>query len=174
MADFIEVDIITTVDTDTDLDTTITMGTDILTDVVTERSLDVTGIIRIRASIITVIDITRAIIDTIRTLDITKIILRTIGLIQITERQQIPETKRIQETKLIPEIEVIPEAKTTELPEQKKLEHTDSSFYLSSMMRGLNYPAILSKIFPTIKPPNVPTIYPIIAISTPMGISALE
>ena len=39
---------------------------------------------------------------------------------------------------------------------------------------GRSQLAIISKIFPTISPPNVPTIYPIIAMSTPMGISALE
>lgn len=33
---------------------------------------------------------------------------------------------------------------------------------------------MISKTFPTISPPKVPTMYPIIAISTPMGMSALE
>ena len=37
-----------------------------------------------------------------------------------------------------------------------------------------NYPAIISKTFPTINPPKVPSMYPIIAISTPMGMRALE
>lgn len=44
-------------------------------------------------------------------------------------------------------------------------------FYLMSI---LYYTLIVSKTLPIIRPPNVPKIYPIIAMSTPMGMSAWE
>jgi len=137
MVDIIGAGITTTMVTDTDLDTIITMGTDILMDVVTEHSPDVMGIIRTRASTITVIDIIRLITDTIRTvsiiritetiktLDITKIILRIIGLMQIAETQQIPEREVVT---------------TIELPDRVRVqEHTDKVFHLSLMMRGRSF-----------------------------------
>ena len=125
MVDIIGAGITTTMVTDTDLDTIITMGTDILMDVVTEHSPDVMGIIRTRASTITVIDIIRPITDTIKTLDITKIILRIIGLMQIAETQQIPEREVVT---------------TIELPDRVRVqEHTDKVFHLSLMMRGRSF-----------------------------------
>ena len=147
MADIIEAGIIIIVVTDIDPDIITLMVTDIIMDVVIELLPDVMGIIGIEMTTITVVDI-EIVVETITT----EVII-TIGVITITE------------------VGVI----TTELPDHvHKREDTDRSLKEARNYSSLYYPAILSKTFPTINPPNVPTIYPIIAMSTPMGIRALE
>ena len=63
--------------------------------------------------------------------------------------------------------EILQEVRAAILPDTADIE--DKRGYLPSL-----YPAITSSTFPTINPPKVPKIYPIIAIRTPMGMSALE
>jgi len=141
------------------MDTVITMV------VVIEHNQDVTDIIETKAITIGTegietdqLPITIEITDITRTADITKIQDTTITLgitrVTITEQQghEIP-VERVRPDHV-----------------QQDVIKSVSSPLLG---RGVQI-AIISNTFPTINPPNVPTIYPIIAISTPMGISALE
>ena len=165
MVDIIEVDIIIITDEDIDLDTIITMDTDIIMDDVIEHNQDVMGIIEIKMIIETVTDTIRT-TGTIKTISTTEIIIVEIEIIAITE-------VILQGTEIIAAIEVI----IIEL-----LDHVQQADNIDNSLRGPNkfeplinhYPAIISKTFPTINPPNVPTMYPIIAMSTPIGIRALE
>ena len=146
MADIIEVDITITTGTDIDLDIIIIMDTDIITDVDIEQLPDAMDITETEMNI-TDTDLTGT------TTEVT-----------------------IIDPILITEIEVIIQEVIIGLqdPEQQA-EDTDKTLILSFLMKGFSsYLEMISKIFPTINPPNVPTIYPIIAMSTPMGIRALE
>jgi hypothetical protein len=77
---------------------------------------------------------------------------------------------------LIIEIEaIIQEVTTVRQDLEQQVEDTDKTLTLLFLMKGFSsYPEIISRTFPTINPPKVPIIYPIIAMSTPMGIRALE
>ena len=178
MVDIIEVVIITITDVDIDPDTIITMDIDIPMVVVTEHSQVAMDIIRTKVNIITDINIIRRIIDTIKIPSTTRIP----SIIKITDTTIITRTIETIGTIAII-IEVITteairtEVLTTELPDHvQQVDSIDKSLGSSNLFEPLanHYLAIISKIFPTINPPKVPTMYPIIAISTPMGISALE
>jgi len=147
--------IITTRGTDIDLVTTITMGTVTIMDVVTEQHLDVMDITEIEVSIT---DIERT--DQHSTIEAITVTTEIIDITIITIDQTLDKHVTI----------------ITEVQDHVHVQE------IQDVIRPLNlscvnerfYPAIISKIFPTISPPNVPTMYPIIAISTPMGMSALE
>jgi hypothetical protein len=81
----------------------------------------------------------------------------------------------IQEVILEDTVEIVQEDIIEVVTDHLDIEedNVNNFFCLSSFDERYQH-AIISKTFPTIKPPNVPTIYPIIAISTPMGINALE
>jgi len=93
MEDIIEVDITTTMDVDTDRVTTITMGTDILMDVVTVHSQVSMDIIETKASIIDIENrLVMEIIDTIQITEIITVTIKTHVIIDITKIQNIETT----------------------------------------------------------------------------------
>ena len=162
--DTTEADIITTMDTDTDLVTTITTGTDTITDSATEHGQDLTDITVIKVNITDIerIDRHSTTTGTIKIQEITntiKIIINpTIrkrlitGTIPITEAQ--PTEKTITEAQQIDHL--IIDHPPTDLSERNRQE--DDKYLVSlSSLKERAYVAIISNIFPTIKPPNVPT-----------------
>jgi len=169
MVGTIVVGTITTTDTDIDLVTTITMGTVIIMDVVTVHNLDVMDITEIEVSITD--------IERIDQHNITEITTGTVPvIIQIHETTDIIIIiiEKILTIELH-EIEVITVdlLRAVVIQEQVDLRQEEDKYEITPQT-GVVYVAIISNTLPTINPPNVPTIYPIIAISTPMGISALE
>jgi len=162
MVDTIVTDIITIMDTVIEAATIITMGTAIITDAGIEHSPGVMVTIEIKMSTIgteaeetdqqritteiTVITI----IGTIKTGTVTNTTTVTTNEVireRITEREYVIHQERVQ---------------------------LDTVRSISSSFEKKSQLAIISNTFPTINPPNVPTIYPIIAINTPIGISAFE
>jgi len=121
MVDITEVDIITTVEIDIDLDTIITMVTDIIMVDVTEHNPDGMDIIGIEMTTITVVDI-----------EITEETTTTIETVVITIVEVIITTEIV--VIITTETVVI----TTELPDHvQQVDSIDRSFYgLSSFMRG--------------------------------------
>ena len=130
--------IITTRGTDIDLVTTITMGTVTIMDVVTEQHLDVMDITEIEVSIT---DIERT--DQHSTIEAITVTTEIIDITIITIDQTLDKHVTII-TEVQDHVHV------------QEIQDVIRPLNLSSVNERF-YPAIISKIFPTISPPNVPT-----------------
>ena len=152
-------------------DHTIIMVDDII--MVDIIEMDITIIMDVDSEVVITITVDTVIITDVvieLVLDDMVIILLDIDvLVDITEAVLVDTIEVVQEE--VVQEEVVTDHLDLDLDQE---EDKVNNFFCLSSYDERYQPAIISKTFPTIKPPNVPTMYPIIAINTPIGISALE